>query len=68
MIFRLHLNATNKYGQREIFEFGEQCNYIDYSNEKFCIFIRKDNKTKAEEVLMLVPYEHILYIEQIEED
>ena len=68
MIFRLHLNAINKYGQREIFEFGEQCNYIDYSNEKFCIFIHKDNKTKTEEVLMLVPYEHILYIEQIEEE
>lgn len=68
MAFRVHLNVVDECGQREIFEMGEQCNKIDYENDKFCRFVHEDEKMLTRKVLMLVPYENILYIEQIEED
>lgn len=71
MFFRLHtrIPAKHQYGMEEdcVFEFGEQCNCVDVNNEKFCRFIHKDDTTKTERILMLIPYEHILYIESVEE-
>ena len=68
MAFRVHLNVVDECGQREIFEMGEQCNKIDYSSDKFCQFVHIDNETLTSNLLMLVPYDNILYIERIEED
>lgn len=62
------MNVIDECGQREIFEMGEQCNKIDYTNDKFCRFVHTDKETLTSKLLMLVPYENILYIEQIEED
>ena len=47
---------------------GEQCNEIDYTDDKFCRFVHADKEMLTRKVLMLVPYENILYIEEIEED
>lgn len=62
------MNVIDECGQREIFEMGEQCNEINYENDKFCRFVHTDKETLTSKLLMLVPYENILYIEQIEED
>lgn len=68
MMFRLHLDVVDECGQREIYEFGGQCNYVDYVNDKFCKFMHKDDTKNTIDVLMLVPYNNILFIEQVEED
>ena len=68
MAFKVHLKIVDECGQREIFEMGEQCNKVDYTGDKFCRFVHMDTKTLTNNLLMLVPYENILYIEQIEED
>ena len=68
MAFRVHLNVVDECGQREIFEMGEQCNEVDHTDDKFCRFVHMDKETLTSKVLMIVPYENILYIEQIEED
>lgn len=66
MFFRLHTNIPNDIEENCIFEFGEQCNCVDVKNEKFCTLLHKNELT--EQTLMLIPYEHILYIEGVEED
>lgn len=68
MAFRVHLNIVDTHGQREIFEMGEQCNEVDYTEDKFCRFLHVDKEALTQKVLMLIPYEKILYIERIEED
>ena len=65
MAFRLHANIVDINGCEMTFEFGELCNFIDYHNDKFCIFKHKDDDGETERTLMLVPYDNILYIENI---
>lgn len=65
MAFRVHLNIIDECGQREIFDMGGQCNKIDYTDYKFCRFLHEDKKSLISDLLMLVPYENILYIERI---
>lgn len=65
MAFRVYLDVDC---QQEIFEMGKQCNKIDYTEDKFCRFLHMDKEALTSKLLMLVPYENILYIERIEED
>lgn len=67
MSFRLHTNMIDSFGQFKIFEFGKRCNYVDYENDKFCIFKNTNLKAGIEETLMIIPYEKILYIERVED-
>ena len=64
MAFKLYTNRLGQYDAEKVFDFGGLCNYVDYSNNKFCMFIHRD-EDETQKTLMLVPYEKILYIENI---
>lgn len=68
MAFRLHTKIPDSMDEDLVFEMGEQCNFVRYTDDFFCAFIHKDHEAGTEKVLMLVPYDNILYIERIEED
>lgn len=68
MAFRLHTNMVNNCGRLMTFEFGGQCNYVGYTSDKFCVFKHEDEENKTTRTLMMVPYENILYIENVEEN
>lgn len=65
MYFKLTTNITNAKGNKRTFDFGKQCNYVDFSGDKFCRFAH--NNDNGSMCLMLIPYSNIAYIEQFEE-
>ena len=67
MAFRLHTRIPDSMDEDRVFQMGGQCNYVDYTDDFFCAFRREDYETRTQTLLMLVPYENILYIERIEE-
>ena len=68
MTFRLHTRIPDSMDEDRVFDMRGQCNYIDYTDDFFCAFKHKDNETMVKTLLMLVPYDTILYVERIEED
>lgn len=68
MAFILHTRIPDSMDEDRVFEMRRQCNYVDYTDDFFCAFKHNDNETGVKTLLMLVPYETILYVEKIEED
>lgn len=68
MAFRLYTKIPGDMNKNSVFEMAEQCNFINFTDDRFCSFIHKDHEIGTEKILLLMPYENILYIERIEED
>ena len=68
MAFIVHTNIEDIYGLDTIFKMDGKCNNVDYSNEHYCIFNNEDKTNHTSKVIMLIPYEHINFIENIEEE
>lgn len=62
--FQLRLNNG------ELMDFNKECNEVDYSDEKVCVFTNtiNDPKPKRSQTLAIVPYNQISVIERITEE
>ena len=66
MYFKVTTNITTPNGIRKVFDMNKQCNYVLFDDDTLCKFMY--NTEEGSKLLMLMPYENIAYIEQIEED